>query len=338
MVYPRLYQELLQWLALLNFDFSLILSAACVLDIDFHTELIISTVSPLVGVALLGLTYTVAIRRNYGSERALRSVRRKHANAVIVLAFLIYSSASSVIFRTFACDSRDEGRVYLRSDCRIECDSPKHIAFQIYAGFMFAVYPLGIPVFFAILLFRNRKDLENAALRTYNGELIQQSTSSLWKPYKPSVFYYEVVECARRLMLAGVVVFIYPNTAAQIAVTLMIAFIFACASERLDPYDSPWDGWVSRMGHIMIVLTMVVALLTKVDTSNEDLQSQNVYAVVLVTAHTAMVLTAVTESITLTFSVRQHDSPMPKNSRVPVLPVENFSALQRNPVDRELGP
>ena len=335
MVYPSLYQELLEGLTLLNFDFGWILSAACVVDVDFHAELIITTASPLAVVALLGLTYMVALRRNYGSESALRSVRRKYANAITLVALLVYSSVSSVVFRAFACDSLDDGNVYLRSDCRIECNSPKHTAFQVYAGLMIALYPVGIPVFFAVLLFRKRKDLKNAALRTYNGELVHQSTSSLWKPYKPSVFYYEVVECVRRALLAGVVVFIYPNTAAQIAVTLAVAFIFAFASERLDPYESKWDGWVSRMGHIMVVLTMFVALLTKVDVSSEGTQSQNIFAAILVASHVAMVLMAVMEAVALIFSVQQHDSPLPKNNRGPVLPVEKFSTTQGHSAGRE---
>ena len=162
-------------------------------------------------------------------------------NVIIIIAFLVYSSASSAVFRTFSCDTLDDGNIYLRADYRIECDSSKHRAFMVYSGLMIIVYPLGIPVFFGILLFRNREFLRNASLRTYNGELVQQSTSSLWKPYKPSAFYYEIVECFRRLLLAGILVFIYPDTAAQIAVTLAMAFIFAVVSERLNPYDSRWD-------------------------------------------------------------------------------------------------
>ncbi|CAN0424457.1 unnamed protein product, partial [Scytosiphon promiscuus] len=87
------------------------------------------------------------------------------------------------------------------------------------------------------------------------------TTSSLWEPYTPKVFYYEVIECGRRILLTGVVVFIYPNTAAQIAVTLMIAFAFVVFSEGLAPYTSPWDTWISRMGHVVVFVSMYVALL-----------------------------------------------------------------------------
>ncbi|CAN0246469.1 unnamed protein product [Ascophyllum nodosum] len=265
------------------------------------------------------------MHRNRGSERVLSAVRRKHVNSVIVIILLIYSSASSAVFRTFACDSLDDGKMYLRSDYSIECNSPKHKGFQIYAAFMIAVYPLGIPLLFALLLYRNRKALTNTTLRNDSEDWAQQSISNLWKPYQPSVFYYEVVECGRRVMLTGVVVFIYPNTAAQIAVILAIAFIFAFASERLDPYDSYWDGWVSRIGHVMVLLTMYVALLAKMDVSGEGDQSQALFAGILVTAHIAMIFTAFLEAVILICSVRQLDSPLPRTRPLHALPVDDFS-------------
>ena len=327
-VYPRLYQRLLDVITLANFDLGWIPSAECVMDVDFHVELIAATAGPLVLVASLGLTYTIALHRNRGSERALSAVRRKHANAAVIIALLLYSMASSAAFRAFACDPLDDGKVYLRSDYRIECDSPKHKAFQIYAAFMLVAYPLGIPILFSLLLLRNRKALVNTSLRNDTRDLLQQSASNLWKPSKPSAFYYEVVECGRRVMLTGVVVFIYPNTAAQIAITLAIAFIFAFTSERLDPYDSHWDGWVSRIGHVMVVLTMYVALLAKMDVSNEGSQSQALLAGILVTAHTTMVLTAVAEAVILVCSVRQCDLPLPRTRTNHVMPVDDFSSIQ----------
>ena len=126
---------MLDAIALANFDLCWVPSAACIMkNVDFHVELIFKTVGPLVLVALLGLTYTIiALHRNRGSERALSAVRRKHANATTVTTLLLYSMASSAVFRVFACDPLDDGYyVYLRSDYRIECNSPKQKAFQIY--------------------------------------------------------------------------------------------------------------------------------------------------------------------------------------------------------------
>ncbi|CAN0532319.1 unnamed protein product, partial [Scytosiphon promiscuus] len=88
--------------------------------------------------------------------------------------------------------------------------------------------------------------------------------SSLWAPYRPSCFYYEVVECARRIILTGVVVFIYPDDTAQIAITIMNSFFFFVVSEALSPYKSVSDTWLSRFGHVLICFSMFDVLLLKV--------------------------------------------------------------------------
>ena len=54
--------------------------------------------------------------------------------------------------------------------------------------------------------------------------IVAQSISGLWEPYRSERFYYEVVECGRRIMLTGVVVLFFPDDAAQIAITMRIAF------------------------------------------------------------------------------------------------------------------
>lgn len=41
------------------------------------------------------------------------------------------------VFQTFACESLPEvGKSYLRADFRIECGTPRHKAYKIYAGVM----------------------------------------------------------------------------------------------------------------------------------------------------------------------------------------------------------
>ncbi|CAN0212045.1 unnamed protein product, partial [Hapterophycus canaliculatus] len=218
----------------------------------------------------------------------------KHVSIVLLLTFLVYASVSALLFKTFACEELDDGKNYLRADYRIECDSAKHRAFQVYGGFMIVLYTVGIPALYGGLLFRDsdvlrREQADREALARIS------SISELWRPYKPSVFYYEVIECARRILLTGVVVFIYPNTGAQIAVALLMAAVFAMLSEGLAPYASRWDTWLSRMGHAVVTMSMYVALLLKVDVSHERSSSQKIFDSLLVAAHACMVVMILAE-------------------------------------------
>ena len=312
--FPNGYQRFLEGVNFLNFDLSWVFSIGCFLEVDFHDRLLWTTIVPVVMMGLLGGTYAVALHRHRRSpETVLRDIRHKHVSTALLVTFLLYSSVSSVVFQMFACDDLDDDKLYLRADYRLECDSPKHRALQVYAGLMILLYPVGIPGLYAFLLFSNRHILRDTQSRTESS--VVRSISGLWKPYKAQRFYYEVIECGRRIMLTGVIVFIYPNTAAQIAVSLAISVVFMIISEVLAPHESHWDTWISRTGHIVVFASMYVALLLKVDVSGENTTSQKTFEVILIVAHGCMILVVLVEAVLMTLSLRagKHtEDPMPR--------------------------
>ena len=301
-VFPSLYQKFLDGVDILNFDLGWMISTECIIDTDFHDQLLMATLGPLVCIVILGGTYVTAMRRSRDSEIARGIARRKHVSMVLLLTFLVYSSVSSTLFKTFACDKLDDGKNYLRADYRIECDSSKHKALEIYAGLMVVLYVVGIPAFYGVLLYNNREALMNNAGREDEGI---KFVTDLWKPYRPDRFYYEVIECIRRVLLTGALVFIYPNTAAQIAVALMMTLFFIFVSEALAPYTSKWDTWCSRTGHAIVFTSMFLALLLKVDVSGERASSQRVFEWVLIGAHSCLILVVVVEAIAMIVACKQ---------------------------------
>ena len=299
--FPDIYQRFLDTVDLLNFNMSWILSAGCVLSLDFHDRLLIATIGPMIGFLVLGITYVSAAGRHRSCEISLRNVRDKHVSMILLLTFLVYSSVSSMVFQMFACEVLDDGKNYLRADYRIECDSGKHKLLEIYSGIMLLLYPLGIPLLYGALLFRDR----NVLSKPVNGEVPSRvkSISDLWKPYKPSRFYFEVIECIRRISLTGIVVFIYPNTTPQIAVALVMAFLFTMLFEALAPYNTRWNCWISRTGHVIVFVSMFIALLLKIDVYSERASSQSLLAVILVVTHGGLVLATVVQAMAMAYSV-----------------------------------
>lgn len=61
------------------------------------------------------------------------------------------------------------------------------------------------------------------------------------------MYYYEVVECGRRILLTGVLIFISPNTSAQAAAACMFAFLSLLGFELLRPHLDPADSWLYRL-------------------------------------------------------------------------------------------
>ncbi|CAM9855884.1 unnamed protein product, partial [Ascophyllum nodosum] len=292
--FPNVYHKFLYNVNFFNFDLSWIVSIGCFLEVDFHDRLLWTTITPVVIMGLLGVTYVIAVNKHRAfSETFFRKTRQKHVSTALLITFLVYSNVSSVVFQTFACDKLDTGKRYLRADYTIDCDSDKHRALQIYAGLMIILYPVGIPALYAGLLFSNRRVLRDEKSREESH--FARPISGLWKPYKPQRFYYDVIECGRRILLTGAVVFIYPNTVSQIAVAFAIAVFFVFVSEAMAPYKSCWDAWTSRIGHAVVFASMYLALLMKVDVSGDNHSSQEMFGVILVGIHGCTILAAMVQ-------------------------------------------
>ena len=317
--YPEVYQSFLNAVDVVNFDISWMVSTGCFVNMDFHGKLLIVTLGPILAMLFLGGTYIYVVRRHGVREESLKIIQHKHVSMVLLVLFLVYSSASSTVFQMFDCEDLDDGNNYLRADYSIHCDGSRHRALMVYAGFMFFLYPLGIPAFFAYLLLQNRHVLLDKTGRKH--ALNVRSISDLWEPYKPSRFYYEVIECVRRIVLTGIILVVDDDSATQIAVSLILAFAFTVLSEGLAPYESQTDAWVSRLGHAVVVSSMYYALLLKVHVSDESHTSQRAFEIVLIVIHVAMVLAVIGEAGITGYSLRQRqiEDPWPRfrQSRFP---------------------
>lgn len=302
--YPGVYHTFLGVVEIFNFDLSWIIPAECITDVNFHHRLVFSTQGPLFALTILGAMYVITRRRGpafHGGSmtRTRDDIDQSYLSTVLMLTFLVYSTVTSKLFQMFACDKLDDGRIYLRADYQIDCNSPAHKRFQIYAAWMIVVYTVGIPLLYGILLFRKRQVLVDERVR--QEDKVAKSMSNLWELYTPNRYYYELIECGRRIILAGVVVFILPNTVGQVATTLMIGAFFMVLSEIMSPYASVWDAWSNRIGHAIFFSSIYLALLLKIDVSGEREPSQRMFGVILVAVHALMFLIATFEGVVVVY-------------------------------------
>ena len=112
-------------------------------------------------------------------------------------------------------------------------------------------------------------------------------------------------------MLTGVVVFIFPGDAAQVAVTIVISFAFFVISEAARPYKSALDTWLSRSGHVVLFFSFFGALLYKVDVSNEREASQEAFGILLVIIHIFLVLAVLYHGWGI-WASRGEEDPLPR--------------------------
>eukprot|EP00903_Cladosiphon_okamuranus_P016354 g15082.t1 len=297
--FPESYERFLAIVGVTNLDLGTFLSAGCLVSMDFHGRLLLSTLGPMVVALVLACTYAVAKRRNRGADdKGKASVQDKHASLLLFVAFIVYGSVSSTVFGMFVCEDLDDEGSYLRGDYSIRCDTDKHRLLQGYSVLMILIYPIGIPAFFAWLLISHRGELLET--RREKKPTIA-SFADLWQPYVPNMYLYELLEYLRRILMTGIVVFIFPDTAAQIAVTFVIGSVFFVVSIFLLPYIKTQDAWQSHVGHVVVLISLYLALLLKVDISDETDESQEIFAGVLIAIHCLMILAIFAEAILVVF-------------------------------------
>ncbi|CAN0047697.1 unnamed protein product, partial [Ectocarpus fasciculatus] len=162
--FPPAYAQFLSIIDFINLDIGSIFAGTCVLPrVSFYQRLLVTTVTPIGLAGVLLLTYTMAKRRagiGSASVVARKAAWSRHMAAGLLLTFLVFTSTSTVVFKTFACDDQAvEGESYLRADYSLSCNTTTHTWYKVYAGIMIVVYPIGIPLLYAFILWINRDAL-----------------------------------------------------------------------------------------------------------------------------------------------------------------------------------
>ncbi|CAN0413267.1 unnamed protein product, partial [Laminaria digitata] len=144
--FPASYSLFLSWINVLNFDLVYILSASCVLpSVNFYQQLLATTIAPFPPFSTaamfphpaLILTWPPLVLMRWGNGRSVESTA---INPLPSCSMQVFTSTSSVVLKTFACDNDVmEGERYLRADYSISCNTHKHGHFRKYAGLMVLV-------------------------------------------------------------------------------------------------------------------------------------------------------------------------------------------------------
>jgi hypothetical protein len=273
---PPLYQRFLSWLSVINLDLQWLLSAGCIVRINFYGKLLTTTLLPIFLMAVLGAMHlyvrykyraksSATVRQAARNAEAISTAIAKHSRALLAFTFLIYSPVSTVVFQTFACDYLEGTQSnWLRADYSISCESHTYKAYRVYGVFMILLFPLGIPALYSALLWKHRERVVNTDNDQRDDDVTLNSTRFLWSPYRSEVYWWEVVECIRRLLLAGFLVFILPGSPGQAAVSCVFAILSMVAFGYYRPFLSALDTRNYWLGCVILFLSMFVALLLKV--------------------------------------------------------------------------
>ncbi|CAM9127983.1 unnamed protein product [Choristocarpus tenellus] len=249
-------------------------------------------------------------RKNEDWEKHTWQLYSRHINVLLISSYLLYTQICTVVFQTFACEEVDggvSGESYLSADLRISCQSPDRAFYLAYSFIMILVYPVGVPLGFAVFLWYQKdsinppsadEDTQHGGKYYIQAKQLEQReknvrlkpTAFLWRSYRPGSYNYEVIECFRRLFLTGLLVVIIPHSSGQVAIGCMFAFLSLMLFELLRPHLDPSDRMLYRTGCLVIFFTNFLGLMIKAEVAVTESDESAIYAVLLIIANVFLLI------------------------------------------------
>jgi hypothetical protein len=125
---------------------------------------------------------------------------------------------------------------------------------------MVLVWPVGVLAMYAALLHKNRARIGRPEAERELDEGIK-TTAFLWEPYRPSYWWFEIFETARRLAVTGVLGAISPGTDAQLAAGIVLTFACTMAYVGCRPFVELKDNALGVLTNAQIFLVLLWALV-----------------------------------------------------------------------------
>jgi len=132
---------------------------------------------------------------------------------------------SSTILRLYICKDIN-GQEYLLADLREQCGTSTWNLYTVASIPLILLYPVGIPVFFFVLLRTNRAMLHDKRILAQLGFLYAGYTARCW--------YWELVDTAHKLLVTSILAFL--PIAAQLPVGMAVVVAYLCVILWLNPY------------------------------------------------------------------------------------------------------
>jgi hypothetical protein len=249
----------------------------CVVNINYVDKFLSAVLTPLFMGAPFALAFIACgvifrarglPRRENGRMNRVLHMRNLALKAILYLLFLVYPSTSSIILRMFHCTELKNGKSYLTADMSIECGSHSAIktqmfgaeysfaAYQGWAAFTILVYPIGVPLFFFLVLWWERHALYVGKGHETNREL-EEELGFLYAGYERQYYWWEVVECFRKLILTGMITFINPGTSSQLFSAVLLSQVFIVLYARQKPFYRSCDDNLMLLAQLQIWFTAI---------------------------------------------------------------------------------
>lgn len=322
-VYPVNFSSFLNFFSFFQVNILYFPNINCMVRANYYDSLLFTTISPFVIFVLASMLVEVLVihakrlnHRNpwYTAARA----KEDRITVAFLLSYFVLITVSTKIFQVYACETFDNNESYLVADYSINCNNSYRSFYVAYGTAMIFVYPLGIPLAYAIMLFRNRtlinpdwrKVIDSSEKSFVSNKIIQkekikirntyeeiENIKNLFDSYTPKRWYFELFDCARRLALGALPVLVARGTSLQIIVVLIVSLISVGAFMYLNPYIHVHDNDLAILAQWSITMVIISTLVIKVQALSGGRESTSGLGGVMIFLNLVIILLSIATAV-----------------------------------------
>ena len=237
--------------------------------------------TPLVGLFLALIfkhttpreMWALGLRR--GERSFIDTVLLRYAMPLALLVlFFAFPQVTALAFRMFEpcttfTDEMGETQRFIvsyRKHYAITCPSSELTAAQSIAWLAIFLYPVGVIVLCALLLYVGRSTL----LLEEEGTPYTRSIAFLHAPFRPTFFYFDLIELTKKLLLIGFASLIEPGSLTQMMVAVLVSILFLVLHLQSLPYRSNLDNVLSTMINLSLCIFFIWCLMLQMGALGDD--------------------------------------------------------------------
>ena len=160
---------------------------------------------------------------------------------------------------TFGFDSYGEPatKSYLIASLDVECWSGAHTPTIVIAAVFIVLWPVALPVLYALLLFRCRNPI-----LSHQPSRLSHAIRFLWSEYNNANYWYEMVALAQRLVLTNFVILINVDSGGsdkllRLITGLLVALVGLMVQLVLKPFRRRSDDVLAAVIQLMLILVFM---------------------------------------------------------------------------------
>jgi hypothetical protein len=168
----------------------------------------------------------------------------------------------------------------LRANLRVDCDSEQHLAYEVFAGAMLCLWPLGMPLLGIFLLLRNNKaikrylalheelEIDDGTQKIFTLEEAPKHIKmfkGLFENFRTDYYWWGILDMFYGLLLTGFAVLFAPGSMMQITLAFLIGLGYYVLQLSCKPYRNSYHNFMVALVNLNVTLTIFGSLLLKVD-------------------------------------------------------------------------